>query len=123
MPDDEPNSWLDQLASAHGWAVYQVGDAPPPPLIAVCHRHFFTDVVIIHDARTAVAYRTMFDNDRIPPDPAEALWTYSGDADGALAAVFALTRMPIRPLPAPSPYRLPTGELRAITDQNGDPIP
>ena len=123
MSDDEVNHWLSQLNAVSGWSVYQVGEDPPPPLVAVCRRHFFTDVVIIHDAGSAVAYRTMFDNDRIPPDPAEALWTYAGDADSALAAVFALTRMPVRPLPAPSPYRLPVGELRDITDQNGDPTP
>ncbi len=123
MHDDELNRWLTQLASVPGWTVYQVGEDPPPPLIAICHRHFFTDVVIIHDARTAVAYRTMFDNDRTPPDASEALWTYSGGADSAIAEVFALNRMPGRRVPAPTPYRLPAGELRAITDPNGDTAP
>lgn len=123
MSEDELNRWLAQLAPVHGWTVYQVGDDPPPPLVAVCHRHYFTDVVIIHDARTAVAYRTLFSNDDPPPDASEALWTYSGDADSAIAEIFALNRTPVAILPTPSPYRMPVGELRDITSREGDPEP
>ena len=126
MPDDELNRWLAQLNSTAGWTVYQIGDEPPPPLVAVNHRHFFTDVVIIRSADTAVAYRTMLAMERDePPDAAEAMWTYSGDANGAVDAILALTQpaRAVRRLPAPPNYKLPTGELRHFTETEGDPRP
>jgi hypothetical protein len=126
MSDDELNHWLTQLNSMSGWTVYQVGEDPPPPLVAVNQRHYFTDVVIIRSARAAVAYRTVLamENDR-PPEAAEALWKYSGDADGALAAIFALSNpgRAIRRLPTPPNYTLPAGELRDITGSKGDVQP
>jgi len=126
MSDDELNHWLDQLNSVSGWTVYQVGDDPPPPLVAVNHRHFFTDVVIIRSTYVAVAYRTMLamDEDR-PPDAAEAMWTYSGDANSTLAAIFALSRpvRVMRRLPNPPNYALPAGELRDINEPKGEPLP
>ncbi|HEX4223771.1 MAG TPA: hypothetical protein VHZ97_15500 [Pseudonocardiaceae bacterium] len=124
MSDDELNHWLAQLNARSGWTVYQVGDEPPPPLVAVNNRHYFTDVVIIRSAHAAVAYRAMLDNERTP-DASQALWTYSGDADSALAAVFALSNpaRPIRRLPTPPNYRLPVGELRDITGSKGDVQP
>lgn len=122
MPDDELNHWLSQLNAVSGWSVYQVGEDPPPPLVAICRRHFFTDVVIIRSTRAAVAYRTFVaDDEGPPPDAADAVWTYSGDADSTLAAIFALSR-PGRPLPrrwTPPDYLLPEGELRDITGRNG----
>ena len=121
MSDDELNHWLAQLAAMRGWTVYQVGDDPPPPLVAVNHRHFFTDVVIIRSARTAVAYRTLLADEGPPPDASEALWTYSGDAQNTLSAVFALNRPDRagrRPPPPPN-YQLPHGELRDITTPKG----
>jgi hypothetical protein len=125
MPDDELNHWLAQLNSVRGWTIYQVGDDPPPPLVAVNHRHYFTDVLIIRSAYTAVAYRTMLDNDGPPPDASAALWTYSGDADSALAAIFALSTpgRAIRRRPTPPNYRLPSGQLREITESKGDVQP
>lgn len=122
MSDDELNHWLAQLEAMRGWTVYQVGDDPPPPLVAVNHRHFFTDVVIIRSARTAVAYRTLLSDEGTPPDASEALWTYSGDAHSTLAAVFALTRpgAAARKPPTPPNYQLPRGELRDITTPKGD---
>jgi hypothetical protein len=123
MSEDELNRWLAQLAPVRGWTVYQVGDGAPPPLVAICHRHYFTDVVIIHDARTAVAYRTLLCTDDPPPDASEALWTYSGDADSAIAEIFALSRVPAAIIPMPSPFRLPAGELRDITGHEGDRSP
>jgi hypothetical protein len=102
------------LAGMRGWTVYQVGDERPPPLVAVCHRHYFTDVVIIRDADNAVAYRTLLAVDDRPPDASEALWTYSGDAISTLNAIFALSRpqQQSRRPPTPPNYRLPPGELR-----------
>ena len=126
MPDDELNHWLAQLDSAGGWTVYQVGDDPPPPLVAVNHRHYFTDVVIIRSAHAAVAYRTMLAMDMArPPEASEALWTYSGDANSTLAAMFALSRpSPVpRRLPTPPNYQLPSGELRDINASEGEPRP
>jgi hypothetical protein len=122
MSDDELNHWLSQLNAVSGWSVYQVGEDPPPPLVAVCRKHFFTDVVIIHSATTAVAYRTFAADAEQPPDAADAVWTYSGDADSALAAIFALSRPGKlqRKRWTPPSYQLPDGELRDITDQNGD---
>jgi hypothetical protein len=122
MSDDELNHWLAQLDPMRGWTVYQVGDDPPPPLVAVNQRHFFTDVVIIRSARAAVAYRTLLADEGQPPDASEALWTYSGDADSALAAIFALSRPGLarRKPPTPPNYRLPQGELRDITAPKGD---
>lgn len=124
MSDDELNHWLAQLNALSGWTVYQVGDEPPPPLVAVNNRHYFTDVVIIRSARAAVAYRTMLDNERTP-DASQALWTYSGDADSALAAMFALSNPArvIRRLPTPPNYQLPAGELRDITSSKGEVQP
>ncbi|HEY2699259.1 MAG TPA: hypothetical protein VGJ45_27640 [Pseudonocardiaceae bacterium] len=123
MSDDELNHWLSQLNAVSGWSVYQVGEDPPPPLVAVCRRHFFTDVVIIRSARAAVAYRTFAADADATPDAADALWTYSGDADSALAAIFALSRPGKVPRKrwTPPNYALPDGELRDITDSNGDP--
>jgi hypothetical protein len=125
MSDDELNHWLAQLDSIRGWTVYQIGDDPPPPLVAVCQRHYFTDVVIIRSAHAAVAYRTLRADDDRPPDAAEALWTYSGDADSALAAIFALSQptRAVRKPPTPPSYRLPAGELRYLTGPKGDARP
>jgi hypothetical protein len=124
MSDDELNHWLAQLNALSGWTVYQVGDEPPPPLVAVNNRHYFTDVVIIRSAQAAVAYRTMLANESTP-DASEALWTYSGDADSALAAMFALSNpaRTIRRLPTPPNCQLPVGELRDITGSKGDVQP
>lgn len=123
MSDDELNHWLTQLNALPGWTVYQVGDAPPPPLVAVNNRHYFTDVVIIRSTHSAVAYRTMLTNERTP-EASEALWTYSGDADRALAEIFALSNpRAIRRLPTPPNYRLPVGELRDITGSKGEARP
>lgn len=122
MSEDELNHWLAQLDAMGGWEMYQVGEDPPPPLVAVNHRHYFTDVVIIRSARVAVAYRTMLDNEGPPPDASRALWTYSGDAASTLAAIAALTRPgpATRTPPTPPNYQLPSGTLRAITDPKTD---
>ena len=122
MSEDELNHWLFLLGSMPGWSVYQVGEAPPPPLIAVNNRHFFTDVVIIRAVRAAVAYRTLRGDDDQPPSAAKAMWTYSGDADSTLAAVFALSRpvKAVHRLPVPPSYLLPEGELRTITATRKD---
>ena len=112
------------LAAMPGWSIYQVGEAPPPPLIAVNHRHFFTDVVIIRSTQNAVAYRGMLtDSAERPPDASEAFWTYAGTADATLAAIFALSNpgKPLRRPPAPPDYQLPPGELRDLSTSKGDP--
>lgn len=122
MSDDELNHWLSQLNAVSGWHVYQVGEDPPPPLVAVCRKHFFTDVVIIRSARAAVAYRTFVADDGRPPEAADALWTFSGDADSTLAAIFALSRpgRTQRKRWTHPDYVLPDGELRDITGTKGD---
>ena len=123
MPDDDLTSWLAMLTAVRGWTVYQCGERPPPPLVAVSHRHYFTDVVIIRDAKHAVAYRTLLAIDERPPDVSDALWTYSGDAVSSLNAIFALSRPRLGTQPpryAPS-YRLPPGELREFIAPEDNP--
>ena len=123
MPDDDLTSWLAMLKAVRGWTVYRCGEVPPPPLVAVSHRHYFTDVVIIRDAEHAVAYRTLLAVDETPPDAGDALWTFSGDAVSTLNAIFALSRPRLgvqRPRNSPS-YQLPPGELREFTAPDGNP--
>ena len=121
MSDDELKHWLSQLNAVSGWSVYQVGEKPPPPLVAICRKHFFTDVVIIRSALAAVAYRTFAADPEQPPDAADALWTYSGDADSTLAAIFALSRpgRTVNKRWTPPNYQFPEGELRDITGRTG----